>query len=99
MDEQQVRALVRQAIAKHMGRGAHTLPTASAAPAIDTHTALHAAPLPHAPGVQHRAPQGPDDLDISHARFHLVRGPGEVECLIEPTVACNHCGFCQTYGH
>lgn len=85
MDEQQVRALVRQAIARHLG------PAALAAPAPVAASPLHPAPpLP---------PPAATDAVISHARFHLVRPPGEVECLIEPAVPCNHCGFCQCYGH
>lgn len=87
MDEQQVRALVRQAIARHLGPGPGP---ASASPST---------PLPPPrPGGLPASP-GALALDVSHARFHLVRAAGEVECLIEPAVACTHCGFCQTYGH
>lgn len=36
----------------------------------------------------------------SHAMFLLQTGSdGEGPCLIEPTVACNHCGYCRSYGH
>ena len=36
----------------------------------------------------------------SFARLPLVRGgDGDGACLIEPTVRCNHCGYCQSYGH
>lgn len=80
MDEQQVRALVRQAIARHMGPGEAT---AVVPP--------RAQPLPHADAG---AAAG-----ISHARFVLPRPASEVECLIEPAVTCNHCGYCQCYGH
>jgi hypothetical protein len=39
-------------------------------------------------------------LHSSHARFDLPRGDeGDGPCLIEPTVHCTHCGFCQSYGH
>jgi hypothetical protein len=24
---------------------------------------------------------------------------GDGACLIEPAVGCNHCGYCQSYGH
>ena len=44
-------------------------------------------------------PAGP----IGHASFvrlPLARGgDGDGACLIEPTVRCNHCGYCQSYGH
>jgi hypothetical protein len=36
----------------------------------------------------------------SHALFPLLRGgDGDGACLIEPTVGCNHCGYCLSYGH
>lgn len=25
--------------------------------------------------------------------------PSDGPCIIEPGVACNHCGYCQTHGH
>jgi len=78
MDEQQVRLLVRQAIARHMGQ-----PSPAAAPPV-------AAVAPAAV---------PEGASVSFVRFHLVRPAGETECLIEPTVTCNHCGHCQCYGH
>lgn len=68
MDEQQVRALVRQAIARHLGPQAEPVDARPAPP-------------------------------ISQARFALVRLAGETECVIEPAVTCNHCGYCQCYGH
>ena len=34
------------------------------------------------------------------ASFWCQRGDEEGgPCLIEPSVRCNHCGFCQSYGH
>ena len=36
---------------------------------------------------------------ISFAQYQLVRPAGETECLIEPAVQCNHCGFCKCHGH
>jgi hypothetical protein len=36
----------------------------------------------------------------SHALLPLVRGgDGDGACLIEPSVRCNHCGYCLSYGH
>ncbi len=54
-----------------------------------------------------RARQGsqPDDLPpsrshISHLRLGLVSGgDADGQCLIEPAVRCNHCGYCQSHGH
>ena len=39
-------------------------------------------------------------LHASHLRLPLARGgDGDGACLIEPAVRCNHCGYCQSYGH
>jgi hypothetical protein len=36
----------------------------------------------------------------SHALLPLARGgDGDGACLIEPSVGCNHCGYCLSYGH
>ena len=36
----------------------------------------------------------------SHALLPLMRGgDGDGACLIEPSVRCNHCGYCLSYGH
>jgi hypothetical protein len=34
---------------------------------------------------------------MSHGRYALPDSGGA--CLIEPTVTCNHCGYCQSHGH
>jgi hypothetical protein len=38
-------------------------------------------------------------LPISFAQYRLERAAGETDCLIEPSVQCNHCGFCKCHGH
>lgn len=81
MDEQQVRALVRQAIARHLGPGEATAPVVQ--------PRAHPSPPADARG----------EAGISYARFVLPRPDSEIECLIEPAVTCNHCGYCQCYGH
>ena len=80
MDEQQLRSLVRDAIARHLGPS----PTVAAG----------APPVPVA-AVYATAASAP----IAVAQFHVPRRAGEVECVIEPTVTCNHCGHCLCYGH
>lgn len=35
--------------------------------------------------------------DASHFRYTLPESDGP--CLIEPSVQCNHCGYCQSHGH
>ena len=71
MDEQELRALVRQAVARHLHgtEGEH-----DAAPArlvLSGHA--------------------------SHYRYALPESDGP--CLIEPSVQCTHCGYCQSHGH
>jgi len=45
----------------------------------------------------------PDPVTIRHASFALLPlargGDGDGACLIEPSVRCNHCGYCLSYGH
>jgi len=37
---------------------------------------------------------------VSHGLLPLLRGAdGDGACLIEPSVRCNHCGYCLSYGH
>jgi hypothetical protein len=45
----------------------------------------------------------PDSISGAHpsfVRLPLVRG-GDADgaCLIEPSVRCTHCGYCQSFGH
>lgn len=35
----------------------------------------------------------------SQKLFVLPRGDDTGACLIEPTVRCSHCGYCETLGH
>ncbi|HEX5473554.1 MAG TPA: hypothetical protein VFX12_02740 [Vicinamibacterales bacterium] len=72
MNEDAVRALVRESIAKHLGVRE---PEPSGAAATLLHLTSHA----------------------SHFRYALPESGGP--CLIEPGVACNHCGYCQSHGH
>jgi hypothetical protein len=71
MTEQELRALVRDAVARH-------LQNTPAAPARVDVVRAH----------------------MSHAQFVMPAGmDSDGPCLIEPAVACNHCGFCKSYGH
>jgi hypothetical protein len=76
MTEQELRALVREAIARHVAGSAGG-----------------AAPL-------HVSPAGRPLRDPAHAMFRLAEGADTGgPCLIEPAVACNHCGYCKSFGH
>jgi hypothetical protein len=71
MTDQQLRELVREAIARQTGRETSPAPP-------------------------------PDALRLhsSHAAFPLSRGSDDDgACVIEPSVRCNHCGYCVSYGH
>ena len=71
MTEQELRALVREAIARHAG-------------------SRQAAPPQPDPFRQH----------ASHGVFPLLRGNDDDGlCVIEPTIRCNRCGYCLSYGH
>jgi len=72
VSEQELRALVRSAIARHMGQGGDR--------AI-------------------AAPQPFSASHLSHGRFLTLAPAEDGQCIIEPAVRCNHCGYCQSYGH
>jgi hypothetical protein len=77
MTDEELRALVRDAIVRHLGEGAvQQVPPAGAA-------------IAHAPPAH-----------ASHAMFRLTSGSESGgACIIEPAVACTHCGYCRSYGH
>jgi hypothetical protein len=46
--------------------------------------------------------RGPSFSDhASHILLKVIPGSqiDDGMCVIEPAVRCNHCGFCQSYGH
>ena len=51
------------------------------------------------PTAEFNAPP-PFQSHTSHGRLTLVTGgDADGQCLIEPSVRCNHCGYCQSLGH
>ena len=40
-------------------------------------------------------------LHLAHhpSNYQYALPPSDGPCIIEPGVACNHCGYCQTHGH
>ena len=83
MTDEELRALVRDAIAKHLG------PASAPRHSSGSHGEAGAGvsvPLwrSHASFGKYLLPTGTDQ-----------DGP----CLIEPGVTCNHCGFCLSHGH
>jgi hypothetical protein len=55
------------------------------------------APAPN-PAQELRREERPE-VALSFAQYQIARPAGETECLIEPSVQCNHCGFCKCHGH
>ena len=80
MTEQELRALVRDAIAAT--RGGRARPSRQPCTAVQ----------PRRPAAR--------DRHASHGLFALPAGADtDGPCIIEPAVACNHCGYCKSYGH
>ena len=68
-----LRALVRDAVARHLGPG-------------------EATPARHDPAQMDLPPH------VTHAVYLTLVNTTD-ECLIEPSVRCNHCGYCKTHGY
>jgi hypothetical protein len=88
MNEQDVRALVREAIERHLGRpeqGARG--KGQGAGVTGTRDAY---PLPLS-----LYPSHPSQVLLAVLPGSEVDGM----CVIEPAVPCTHCGFCQSHGH
>jgi hypothetical protein len=87
MNDTDLRRLVRDAVARHLGHGTYT---ARAAAESSAQVA--------APNVTSRYPTSPWQQHASHQLYlSLVNVDGA--CVIEPSVACDHCGFCKSHGH
>lgn len=83
MTDLELRALVRDAVARHLGRpGPAVAPSTSAAPLPATQ------PYPTSPWQQHPS---------HHLYLPLVNA--DTACVIEPSVQCDHCGYCRSHGH
>lgn len=54
---------------------------------------------------QSGVPRAPDPIaafvaQVSHLRLPLASGgDDDGACIIEPSVRCTHCGYCQSFGH
>jgi hypothetical protein len=77
MTDDELRALVRDAVARHLGN------------------------RPAAPGPAPARAFEPDQAwraHASHAQYLAVVNAGDA-CVIEPSVSCDHCGYCKSHGH
>jgi hypothetical protein len=105
MNEQDVRALVREAIERHLGRPDSATKVApygiEQGNRIEPDYRIEPRPDVHeAPDTRRARLQS----SYSHPSHILLTVPpgSEVDegmCVIEPQVRCTHCGFCQSYGH
>jgi len=77
MNEELIRSLVRDTIARHLGASDAC---AAGPPNPDV-------PLQPVSFVTHG----------SHYRYAVAK-EGD-DCVIEPSVRCNHCGYCESHGH
>ena len=98
MNEDLLRALVKDAVRQRLaelGAGGLAPPAASRSSSFTA----RGAPLAHAPALEDSpSSRGPRAvLHISHGRYQLIKVADE--CLIEPSVRCNHCGYCESHGH
>ena len=80
MNDDEIRALIRVAIAKHLGAEANPRTNLCENPRENPRANLR------------------ENL-LSFARYPLPRAEGDSQCLIEPAVRCNHCGYCECHGH
>jgi hypothetical protein len=81
MTDDELRKLVRSAVARHLGGPPEP---ADAAP----RPLRGASPVSPRPALAHP----------SHHVYLTVVNTGEA-CVIEPTVLCDHCGYCRSHGH
>jgi hypothetical protein len=87
MTDAELRAIVRDAVSRHLGRPVAT----PAAPVVSS--------PPLGPPAGHPAhPAGPWQQHASHHLYlSLINVDGS--CVIEPSVPCDHCGYCKSHGH
>ena len=88
MHDDELRALIREAIARHLAEGRGRYRPADV-------RLRRAAGSPNDPD-----PIASFRTHASHGRFVFL-APVEPDspCVVEPHVTCHHCGFCQSYGH
>lgn len=132
MTDDELRALVREAIGRHMAAGGvaprPVLPQLAgagpapplAAPGRGAFPGAQATGAAGWPGSPSPSPSsvviasapggvalavGPGatvQVHISHATFALPpasEGGADGPCTVDPHADCNHCGFCQSFGH
>ena len=88
MTEQELRSIVREVVARRLG--AETVPR----PSSNVQRAFEE------PSRPEMVPQSvPFGSHASHYLYMQLVNDNGGQCLIEPKVPCNHCGYCQSHGH
>lgn len=83
MNDQELRAIVRAAVARHLHPDARCAP--AAAPLVASpHFPI--SPFPHSHG------------HASHVLYQGLVTVSDA-CVIEPVVSCDHCGYCKSQGY
>ena len=88
MHDDELRALIRESIARHLGPDGRSGVQHGRAGLGDGRA-----------GCPNPAPTSWTS-HLSHGRFvFLAPNDPDAPCVVEPQVRCHHCGFCQSYGH
>jgi hypothetical protein len=90
VNDDELRALIRDAVARHVGGS----PPSSPAPRRPGLAAPESGRGPRSLRLEPRA----FAADPSHYQYLALVNVGEA-CVIEPDVTCNHCGYCRSHGH
>jgi len=86
MTDQELRAMIRDSIARHAGGDAGRGDTVRV-------------PAPRTvAGKAHTTDSSPE-ATAAFLRLPLASGDEDGACLIEPAVRCTHCGYCLSLGH
>lgn len=89
MNDQELRQIVRQALAKNGG-----VP----GPGSQVPGSVQSPAFVQGPEVQFVPESVPFGSHVSHAMYlQLVNSGGS--CVIEEQVSCDHCGYCKSHGH
>ena len=89
MTDDELRALVRDAVQRHIGGRVSSPPSLAPPASISSDDSGWRFPRTITRGRRH---------DASHAQYLTVINVGDA-CVIEPGVECNHCGYCKSHGH
>lgn len=86
MTDAELRAMVRSAVARHLGSATPPAPVAV---------------VPVTPARPTSAAPSTSATWQHHASHHLYVALANIDgsCVIEPSVQCDHCGFCKSHGH